>query len=231
MKQHAICLLHVPFEGPGLFKTVLEEKGFNFVTRLVPRSGPPKNVPDALIIMGGPMSVNDTDGWLREEKDYIRTCVESGIPVLGVCFGSQLLADCCGGTVEPGPTPEIGVHSIQLTEAANNDPCFGDLPQQFDVFQWHSEGITKVPPNSVVLASSPNYTIQAFRMKDNVYGLLFHCEIDPQTVADLCQACSGDLRAAKTTANKVERAYEKIRPNLHTYATSIADGFLSQLVS
>jgi len=230
MKQRAICLQHVPFEGPGVFKSALEERGFDFVSRLVPRSGPPKDVPDALVIMGGPMSVNDTDAWLEAEKEYIRTCVKAGIPVLGVCLGSQLLADAHGGTVAPSATPEIGLHPIQLTKAAKDDPCFGELPKTFDVFQWHGESITKAPPKSVVLASSATETVQAFRIKDNAYGLLFHCEIDAQTVADLCQACSSDLRGAKTTANKVERAYGKARPDLHTYAHAIIDGFVSQLI-
>ena len=154
------------------------------MSRLVPRSGPPKDVPDALVIMGGPMSTNDNDAWIEREQDYIRTCVDAGIPVLGVCLGAQILATSFGGKVEPGPAPEIGILPVTLSKAAKDDPCFGDLPKTMNVFQWHSEGITQAPPKSVVLASSPDYPIQAFRVQDNVYGVLFHCEIDAQTVAD-----------------------------------------------
>src|SRR3977135_3930799 len=70
--MRAVCLKHVPFEGPGAFATALTERGVSLECYLVPQDGLPKDPGDILIVMGGPMSVNDTDSWIAEETKFIR---------------------------------------------------------------------------------------------------------------------------------------------------------------
>jgi len=87
--------------------------------------------------MGGPMSVNDSDRWIAEETDFIRSALLAGKPVIGVCLGSQFMAKALGATVRPGKAPEIGKTRIGLTDEGKKDPVFGIFPEALSVFEWH----------------------------------------------------------------------------------------------
>ena len=171
MKQ-ALCLQHVSFEGPGAFRPALEKRQYQLDTLLVPERDLPATLPDFLLVMGGPMSVNDADPWIERELQFIRRAIEAGIPVLGVCLGSQFIAKALGGQVRPGPRPEIGPVPVTRIVEEDADAVFGTFPREFTVFQWHGEGLT-LPPEACVLASSEFYPVQAFRYGDRAYGLLF----------------------------------------------------------
>jgi GMP synthase (glutamine-hydrolysing) len=100
--MHAVCLEHVPFEGPGAFAASLTKQGVSLERYLVPRDGLPNEAGDLLLVMGGPMSVNDPDPWLAEETDIIRSTMLAGTPVLGVCLGSQFMAKALGAAIRQG---------------------------------------------------------------------------------------------------------------------------------
>ena len=76
--MRAVCLKHVPFEGPGVFARSLAARGISLDHYLVPQAGLPKDTGDILIIMGGPMSVNDSDPWIAEETSFIRSALHAG---------------------------------------------------------------------------------------------------------------------------------------------------------
>lgn len=201
------CLQHVPFEGPAYFQKAFEEFGCALETRLVPQAGLPATPPEALLVMGGPMSVNDADPWLAAELDFIREQVARGVPFLGVCLGSQLLAKATGGTVQPGPAPEVGMIPIRRTPDALHDPLFAHFPEQAEVFAWHGEGMT-LPDGAAPLAGSALYPVQAFRYGRAAYGLLFHLEIEAAGVDALCRHASADLeRAGRTRADLEHEVY------------------------
>ncbi len=105
----ATCLQHVPFEGPGTFRQALEAREYAIRTILVPSEGLPQDPGDFLLIMGGPMSVNDSDSWIGDELEYVQGVLDQGVPIVGICFGGQLLAKAVGGVVVPGPRFEIGM--------------------------------------------------------------------------------------------------------------------------
>jgi GMP synthase (glutamine-hydrolysing) len=86
--MRAACLLHVPFEGPGALATALAKPGVTVEHYLVPTIGLPDDAGDLLIVMGGPMSVNDPDPWIAEETSFIRSALLAGKPVLGICHHS-----------------------------------------------------------------------------------------------------------------------------------------------
>jgi len=223
--MRAVCLQHVPFEGPGAFATALTNRGVILERFLVPKDGVPKDAGDLLIVMGGPMSVNDSDGWIKEQISFIRTALQIGKPVVGVCLGSQFMAKALGATVRPGKALEIGMTSIQITQEAKQDPVFKSLPDSFDVFEWHGE-VFDVPENCVALAGSEIAPLQAFRYGTTAYGLLFHLEMEQDGIDSLCRECAPDLTKAGLTAQDVKTASALHLPQLH----QIADRLIAYLL-
>jgi len=213
----ATCLQHVPFEGPGVFRQALETQGYAVKTILVPSQGLPLDLGDFLLIMGGPMSVNDADSWITEELHVIKAAINKGIPVLGICFGSQLLAKVLGGSVVSGPTFEIGMVPVTLTDEGKADSVFSQLPSTFQVFQWHGEGIT-LPPETKSLVASADFPVQAFRAQERCYGLLFHPEMEEEGMKALCRECPEDVKKGKVLPDVIQAQATPYLPMLHQFA-------------
>ena len=142
---------------------------------------------DAIIAMGGPMSVNDEAElpWLTEEKQAIGDAVRGGMPFWGVCLGVQLLASSLGARVYPGPEPEVGLLPVELTDDGRADPVFGGLDSSLATLQWHGDTFD-LPDGAVRLASSPAYANQAFRFQ-RAYGVQFHLEVSAEMAREWAQ--------------------------------------------
>lgn len=216
MKQ-AICLQHVPFEGPGVFRQALVKRHYRLESLLVPKQGLPATTPDFLVVMGGPMSVNDADPWIENELEFIGRTIQAGIPVVGVCLGSQFMAKALGAHVSPGPRLEIGPIPITCVVEEDRDAVFGTFPRTLDVFQWHGEGFT-LPPGALGLAASEDYPVQAFRYGERAYGLLFHLELETEGVNALCRECATDVQRAGTTTEALLESAADILPQSHELA-------------
>lgn len=163
------------------------------------------------------MSVNDADEWIEKELQFIRRSIDAGIPVLGVCLGSQFIAKALGGEVKPGPRLEIGPTPIALTVEEETDPVFGSFPPSLQVFQWHGEGFT-LPPGAILLASSEHFPVQAFRHGERTYGLLFHLELETEGVESLCRECANDVQKAGTTTAALLEGASRVLPQSHELA-------------
>lgn len=224
--QRAVCLQHVSFEGPGAFASSLSTRRVSLERYLVPKDGLPKDAGDLLIVMGGPMSVNDPDPWIAEETAFIKTVLRAGKPVIGVCLGSQFMAKAFGATVKPGKALEIGMTPVRLTDEGKQDPVFGVGPGTFDVFEWHGE-IFDLPKDCVSLAESEIAPLQAFRFGDRAYGLLFHLEMEQTGIDSLCQECAPDLGKAGLTASHVKSMATPHLPRLHNMADRLIDYLLT----
>jgi GMP synthase (glutamine-hydrolysing) len=181
-----LVLQHADWELPGCYGDVLHDCG---AQTLVARPDQDDRLPDrqdydAILAMGGPMSVNDDTRlpWLRGEKRLITEAVAAGTPYFGVCLGAQLLAAALGAPVYPGSRPEHGMHPVDLSAAARTDPVLGTVPARLDVFQWHGETFD-LPAGAVALARSPGYPHQAIRAGDRAYGLQFHLEVSQELLA------------------------------------------------
>jgi len=222
----ATCLQHVSFEGPGAFRQALETRGCAVRTILVPSDGLPQDFGDFLLIMGGPMSVNDPDSWIAEELQFVKAAMNKGIPVLGICLGAQLLAKALGGSVVPGPTFEIGMVPVTLTDEGKNDSVFSQLPSTFQVFQWHGEGIT-LPRETKSLMASADFPVQAFRAQERCYGLLFHPEMDEEGMQALCRECPDDVKKRKVLPEVIQAQATPYLPMLHQFADRLI-GHLAQ---
>jgi GMP synthase-like glutamine amidotransferase len=195
----------------------LTAHGVSLDRYLVPKDGLPPDSGDLLIVMGGPMSVNDADPWIAEETAFIRSALLSNTPVIGVCLGSQFMAKALGATIRPGKALEIGMTPVSLTPEAKEDPVFKTLPDSFEVFEWHGE-VFDLPKDSVPLAGSEIAPLQAFRYGDRAYGLLFHLEMEENGIDSLCRECAPDLTKARLTAQSVKAAALPRLPHLHQIA-------------
>ena len=168
-------LAHEPQTGLGALATSLPEAEVDYELVCTTHGGALPDVArlDGVIALGGSLGVHDPR--LLETRTWIRSAVLGGLPFLGVCLGGQLLASAFGARVAPG-RPELGLHDVFLTEAAEHDPLFAGLPRRLQVLGWHEDSFD-LPPGAVPLAGSIACTYQAFRVGAAAYGLQFHPEV------------------------------------------------------
>jgi len=148
-----------------------------------------------VVITGSPAMVSAREDWSERTAQWLRKAVHAGLPVLGVCYGHQLLAHALGGRVGLNPAGrQIGTVKAQLIEFNIKDPLLGHLPQTFPAQTSHSEAVLEIPPGAVRLAMSPLDGNFALRFADRVWGLQFHPEFSAAIVSDYIRYRSGDLR-------------------------------------
>lgn len=142
---------------------------------------------DMLVAMGGPMDVwqEDIHPWFVPEKAAIRRWVrELQRPYFGICLGHQLLADALGGKVSLMGAPEVGLRTVELTEAGRADPLFAGIDPVLETLQWHGAEVSELPEGCEVLASNAACRTQAIRCGKWAYGFQYHMEITERTVGD-----------------------------------------------
>ena len=131
---------------------------------------------DAWIITGSPRSVYDELDWMLDMEDKIRNAQHHNKPVLGICFGHQLIAKSFGGRVELNPNGwELGAYPIGLTERGLKSRILSGFNNHSIVYQSHGDCVTVLPKNAVELALN-NKGNQAFTIHKNMYGVQFHPE-------------------------------------------------------
>jgi GMP synthase (glutamine-hydrolysing) len=196
-----LILQHVDCETAGTIEALLIESSISY--RYV-RTVAGESLPDSidgwtgLIVMGGPMGVYESEQYpsLLQEMALIHQACERGVPVLGVCLGSQLLAASLGAPVTPGARKEIGWHEVVLRAEAADDALFRDLPERFMAFHWHGDVFT-LPEGAVPLARSSLTPLQAFRWGNYAYGILFHLETTAEIMTEMTACFVDELRQEK----------------------------------
>ena len=145
-----------------------------------------------LVVMGGPMSVNEEDKfpWLAAEKQFIRGAINKCKPVLGICLGAQLIANALGASVFRNPVKEIGWFPIY--GIAKNDKSIFEFPESIKVFHWHGETFD-LSSGAIRLAKSDACENQAFQVGKSIIGLQFHLETMPAAAQALVTNCRDEL--------------------------------------
>jgi GMP synthase (glutamine-hydrolysing) len=171
-----LSVTHQDNAGAGVFG---EARGAELL-EWRPQAGepPPLDEIEAAMVFGGAMHVDQEHQhpWLRSEKELIRGLLERGVPLLGVCLGSQLLAEATGARPRPLAGAEIGWRRVEVTEEGRTDPVIGPLAPSFEVFEWHSYE-APLPPGAVALARD-SACLQAFRVDGRpAWGVQFHAEV------------------------------------------------------
>jgi GMP synthase-like glutamine amidotransferase len=209
--MNVLFVVHQEDAGPGVFAQAAA--GWEVEEWHPPSGAPPPRAFDALVTFGGGMHLDQEDQhpWLRTEKDLLREVLESGVPVLGVCLGAQLVAEAGGGRVAKAERPEIGWHSVELT--GERDPLFEGLPARFEAFEWHSYEF-ELPPDATPLGRN-SVGCQAYRTGDRAWGVQFHAEVTAESVEAWIKRYKqdDDVRDAGVDLEAVAReTREKIGP-------------------
>lgn len=138
-----------------------------------------------VILTGSHDMVTERLDWSERTRQWIQDSVQHQIPLLGICYGHQLIADAFGGEVDFHPKGiEVGTQGIQLTTAAQHDPLFTSIPEHFVGHCTHSQYVAKLPHNAVILAGNPHDQHHSFRLFEHIWGLQFHPEFTPEIMQD-----------------------------------------------
>ncbi len=175
-----------------------------------PREG--ESLPDAanvagVLVTGSAAEVADREDWSEALGAWLQDAVHAGTPVLGICFGHQLLAEALGGHLayHPGGL-EVGTVAVQRLPAAVGDPLFDAMPVAFPAQQAHRQSVRRLPPGAVALARSANEPVQAFRVGNCAWGVQFHPEFNGQTMRDYLARNAATLRGQGMDVERLRRA-------------------------
>jgi GMP synthase (glutamine-hydrolysing) len=133
----------------------------------------------AVVVSGSFAMVTDRAPWSEDTALYLREAHGQGLPILGVCYGHQLLAHALGGEVVVNPSGRhAGTAHVHTTPAARTDALFGVLPAELTVQVSHLQHVARLPPEAVLLAFAEGDPHQAFRVGERAWGVQFHPEFD-----------------------------------------------------
>ena len=190
--RRALIIVHEPAGTSALVGEGLSRRGFEVIEHLVTADidRPDEAAPfpetddyDVLVVMGSIRSLTATgeiSSWIHDEIDLVRAAHERRIPVLGVCFGGQVLAHALGGKVKRAPGAEIGWYEISGT-----DNPVGPGPW----FQWHHDSFT--PPSAATVLAVNDNAVQLFRLGRSL-GIQFHPEVTVSHLEGFLSEASAD---------------------------------------
>jgi len=150
---------------------------------------PAPNTLAGIVVTGSHAMVTDHAPWSERLAVWLRHCIDAGVPVLGICYGHQLMAYAMGGRVGYNPRGmEIGTHDIALCRHAAEDDLFRHLPQTFPAQLVHAQSVLELPPGATLLAGNAHEPHQAFRLGRTAWGVQFHPEFSAATMRAYMEA-------------------------------------------
>ena len=227
-------LRHIECEGPGYLEKVLYRKDIPFQLIAIDEDDPVPASPQScsgLVLMGGPMSANDDDEWIKQEITLIQNAIEHRLPVLGHCLGGQLIAKALGATIKNNPVREIDWYPVYRADPHATPGWLTHFRIPQNVFHWHEETF-ELPEGAQHLLSSDHCLNQAFQYEDNVLAFQCHIEMTDDMVGELSQLYSDQLKEPPDTVQShhdMLADVEYYMANMHKLADEIYNDWLSKL--
>ena len=160
-------------------------------TVVSPQKGDPFPDPTrcaAILATGSPSAVAERRPWMVETGHYLLKAADKGVPVLGVCFGHQLLADTLAALVQKNPRGrEFGAVSIDLTPEGQKHPLFRGLTSPTKVQANHEDEVAALPEGATLLATNAHTQVQAFQHGSSVFAVQFHPELWPEPLKAIAE--------------------------------------------
>ena len=183
---------------------------------------------NTIIVGGTPISANKIreHPYLIREWRFLKEAVIEDKPILGICFGAQILAKILGAEVKKMPKMEIGTYHVELTEAGQKSKIFKDFPNQFPVFHWHSYTF-KTPKKAELIVKgkdcSPN---QAFKHRNQI-GLQFHLELTPKAIEKWIEKYRHELTETCKTKTRILQECSIMKEEMKKLAYKLMGNFLN----
>jgi len=181
-----------------------------------------------IVVFGGDMNADEIDRhpYLAHERELLAHAVETGVPVLGVCLGGQLLARALGAEVTLSPVTELGFSTLHPTAVAADDPLLSAFADGDRVFHWHRDTFA-IPDGAVLLATGDDVANQAFRYGDHAWGIQFHPEVTAPNLDYWIDAVRDQLvpewgTTAESLREQIERYLPAQQERAETFFTSFA---------
>ncbi len=234
MKPIAI-FRHAATEGPGYFTEFLHERAIPWqLIRIDAGDAVPQDasIYSGLVLMGGPMSVNDDLPWIPQVLALVRQAVAQNISVLGHCLGGQLISRALGGVVTRNPVKEIGWGEVTVSGSEPARTWFGDT-HSFEAFHWHGETFS-LPQGAVHLLSSAYCANQAFAMGKHL-ALQCHVEMTGEMIRSWCEVGADEIAASSSStavqsAQTMQAQMADRLPQLHAVARQLYQRWIAGLI-
>ena len=225
--MHIHFIQHVAFEYPGSIVDWAAQKNYttSFTKVFEQAKFPSPEQFDMLVIMGGPMGVYEEDKyeWIKDEKNCIKAAIDTKKKVLGVCLGSQFIANVLGEEVYPHTLKEIGWWPVQKV---SEHPLSNALPPEFITFHWHGDTFA-LPKGAVQLFKTKGCAQQGFVYNNHVAALQFHMEIkedllDGMTEHERSELTGGGYVQSEET---IKQSIQAEAPKQAAYMSAFLDVF------
>lgn len=158
-------------------------------------SAPELNTLAGIVITGSHSMVSDAEPWSEALKPWLQEALANDIPMLGVCYGHQLMAAAFGGVSDYHPAGrESGTRTVRLTQAGQQDPLFSQLPESFVAHLTHAQSVMQMPHGCSVLAHNSHDAHQALRYGPRQWSVQFHPEFNTPVMCAYLQRQRAALR-------------------------------------
>ena len=225
---------HVVCEGPGYLGEFLDREAVPWdLVCLDEGIRVPHDLDrvSGLVFLGGNMSVNDPLDWIAGELDLIRRAHAQGIPMMGVCFGGQLICKALGGSVQRSDQGmEIGWHPVRRPPNCRCDDWLDGLPEDICTFHWHRETF-EPPPGGLRLLENHCFLNQAYVLGDHL-GMQFHLEMTEPMVRGWIKEYRRDLSPSDPCTQRAEEITRDLAARLdalHQVAEALFGAWLRRV--
>ncbi|ODA66709.1 glutamine amidotransferase [Methyloligella halotolerans] len=196
---------HQDWIEAGHLTNTLERRGIPYeVVALDEGRTVPQETGDvsALAFLGCTHSLTEDADWMRDEIALIRKAADAGLPILGHCFGSQLISAAFGGEIVPMSQKEIGWHRVKIADSEAARSWCGDTEDP-EILIWHHDAFT-LPEGADPLYSTDFCPDQAFAIGDRIVGTVAHVEATPQLLKTWLQVYGDDIDQISETVQSAD---------------------------